>query len=257
MEHLFIDQYSGLDSVIHRLDPRTKIITFITFVILIVLTPPTYFLQFLLYFVIMAALILLSKIPFIFVFKRVLVVIPFVIVMGLFIPFIKEGEIAGAYSLGNIKLNVTYPGLIIFWNICVKAFLSVICLTLMTSTTPFPYFLKGLERLRIPCIFITVLSFMYRYLFVSIDELMRMKQAKDSRTIRPKKFFEIKMLANMLGSLFIRSYERGERVYLAMCSRGFNGRIKTLDNFSFGYKDAIFSIGLTSILVLIRFVEIL
>jgi len=257
MEHLFVDQYSGLDSVIHRLDPRTKIITFITFVIFIVLTPPGYFLQFLLYFAVIVALILLSKIPLLFVLKRVLAVIPFVIVIGIFIPFIKEGEIAAAYSLGNIKLNVTYPGLIIFWNICAKAFLSIMCLTLLTSVTPFPYFLKGLERLRVPGIFIMVLSFMYRYLFVSIDELMRMKQAKDSRTIKPKRFFEIKTLANMLGSLFVRSYERGERVYFAMCSRGFNGKIKTLDSFCLGYKDAIFSAGLTSILVLIRLARVL
>ncbi|MBL7068332.1 MAG: cobalt ECF transporter T component CbiQ [Candidatus Omnitrophica bacterium] len=257
MEHLFIDQYSGLDSIIHRLDPRTKIVTLIIFVIFIVLTPPTYFLQFLLYFVVIGGLILLSKVPFIFVFRRVLAVMPFVIVIGLFIPFIKEGEIAGAYSLGNIKLNVTYSGLIIFWNICIKAFLTVMCLTLLTSTTSFPFFLKGLEKLWVPGIFIMVLSFMYRYLFVSIDELMRMKHAKDSRTIKPKRLFEIKTLANMLGSLFIRSYERGESVYLAMCSRGFNGSIKTLDNSSFGYKDAIFSVGLTSILVLIRLTGIL
>lgn len=252
MKHLFIDEHSNLDSALHRLDPRTKIITFLVFIFFIVLTHPELFLQFSLYLLLLLSLIFLSKVPLIYVLKKSLVIIPFVILVSLFIPFIKEGELGGGYSLGNISLNITYSGIMVFWNICIKSFLSVICLILLSSTTSFPHFLKGLEELRFPRIIIMVLSFMYRYLFVTVDELMRMRQAKDSRTIRPRRFFELKTLANLLGNLFIRSYDRGERIYLAMCSRGFNGRIKTLKRDSFKYNDIIFAFGLVLLLVIIR-----
>lgn len=256
MKHLFVDEYSNLNSALHRLDPRTKIITFLIFIFFIVLTPPEYFLKFLLYLLLLLFLIFLSKVPFIYILRRSLVIIPFVILVSLFIPFIKEGEIAGGYSLGSIRLNITYSGLMVFWNICVKSFLSIICLILLSSTTSFPNFLKGLEKLRFPRIITMILSFMYRYLFVTVDELMRMKQAKDSRTINPKGFFELKTLANLVGNLFIRSYDRGERVYLAMGSRGFNGRIRTLDDYSFKYNDIFFGFGLALLLVIIRFAVI-
>lgn len=253
MRHVFIDEYSNLNSVLHRLDPRTKIIVFLLFVLFIVLTPPEHFFQFLLYGLLLLSLTLLSKIPLLYVAKKSLVIIPFVILVSLFIPFIKEGGIAGGYSLGSITLKLTRPGITIFWNICIKAFLSIICMIMLSSTTGFPYLLKGLEKLRSPSIIIMVFSFMYRYLFMAADELMRMKQAKDSRTIRPKRLFELKTLANLIGNLFVRSYDRGERIYLAMRSRGFNGRIKTLDRTCFRYNDAIFSFVIVSLLVIIRF----
>jgi len=254
MKHLFLDEYSSLSSVLHRLDPRTKTITFFIFVLFIVLTPPEYFIRFLLYLVLLSILIFRSKVPLAYIIKKSLVVIPFVLLVSIFIPFLKEGRVAGGYSLGSIRLNVTHTGLLIFWNICVKAFLSVICLILLSSTTGFPDFLKGLERLRVPKIIIMVLSFMYRYLFLAADELMRMKQAKDSRTIRPKRFFELKVLSNLIGNLSIRSYDRGERVYLAMCSRGFSGRVKTLNELSLKQGDIIFGFGIVSLLVIIRVV---
>ncbi len=256
MHHFFIDEYSGLNSVLHRLDPRTKIITFLVFILFTVLTPPEYYLKFLLYLLVLLSLIFISKIPILYVLKRSLIIVPFVILISLFIPFIKEGEVAGGYSLGKIRLDMTYSGLMVFWNICIKAFLSIVSLIMLSSTTSFPRFLKGLDQLHVPKLIIMILSFMYRYLFVTADELMRMKQAKDSRTINPKRFFEFKTLANLIGNLFIRSYDRGERIYLAMCSRGFTGRIKTLSTHTFKYSDIFFSFMLILLLVIIRFTRI-
>ncbi len=233
MRHLFLDQHSGLDSFIHRLDPRTKIATFITIVFFIVTTPTARFAQLSLYFAVLTALTLFSRVPFAFVLKKAFITVPFVMAIGVF-TLLGQGDSA------------------LFRSMTARAFLAVMSLSLMVSTTPFSYFLKGLERLRLPGIFIMVLSFMYRYLFVSVDELMRMKQAKDARTISPKGRFEIKALANIIGSLFIRSYERGERVYLAMCSRGFSGKIKTLNTSGFGRADALFGAGIALALLCIK-----
>jgi cobalt/nickel transport system permease protein len=101
---------------------------------------------------------------------------------------------------------------------------------LLTSTTKFTSLLKGLERLKVPKIFIMIISFMYRYLFLIVDELQRMERAKKSRTFgKAGRLRIIKTLSNIAGVLFVRSYERAERVYLAMCSRGFDGEIRTLE----------------------------
>jgi cobalt/nickel transport system permease protein len=94
------------------------------------------------------------------------------------------------------------------------------------ATTRFSELLKAFEKLGCPKIITMIMSFMYRYIFVIEDELMKMKQAKESRSVGGSGFFHAKALANMLGTLFIRSYERAEAVYLAMCARGFDGDVK-------------------------------
>ncbi len=240
MKHAYIDKYSGLNSLIHRLDPRIKTISLFTFVLFVILTRPAQFSAFALYGVLIAVLFLLSKIPPGFILKRSLVIIPFVLMAAIFIPFFKKGEVAGGYSFGTLKLTVTYDGLMILWNILVKAYLCVLSMILLITTTKLSDLLKALEKLRFPCVFVMILSFMYRYIFVVQDELMKMKQAKEARTIGGSSWFHTKVLANMIGVLFIRTYERAESVYLAMCSRGFDGKIKTIDGFRLKVKDFCF-----------------
>ena len=104
MEHSYIDQYGHLDSYIHKIDPRIKIISTVIMILSIILTPPVSFYSFLLYALLIACLVFLSKIPFGFVLKRSLVVFPFVVLAACFIPFFKEGEIAGGYSFGALRV---------------------------------------------------------------------------------------------------------------------------------------------------------
>ena len=240
MKHAYIDEHSNIDSYIHRLDPRIKIIALFAFILFVIFTRPTSFIAFALYGVLIAALILLSKIPFGFILKRSLVIIPFVLMAAIFIPFFKKGEVAGGYSFGTLKLTVTYDGLMIFWNILVKAYLCILSMILLVTSTKLSDFLKALEKLRFPSVFVIILSFMYRYIFVVQDELMKMRQAKEARSIGGSRWFHAKVLANMIGVLFMRTYERGESVYLAMCSRGFDGKIKTMDGFQLKMKDFCF-----------------
>ena len=126
MRHAYIDKHSGIDSIIHRLDPRIKVIALFTFIFFVIFTKPTSFIAFALYGVLIAVLILLSKIPLSFILKRSLVIIPFVLMIAIFIPFFKQGEVAGGYSFGSLKLTVTYDGLMIFWNVLVKAYLCIL-----------------------------------------------------------------------------------------------------------------------------------
>jgi len=251
VKHSFLDQYSERDSIIHRLDPRTKLITTLSFILAVVLTPPDRWQAFALYFLLVATLILLSRVPPLYVLKRSLVIMPFVLLIAIFIPFFKEGEVAGSYNLWLWQVTVTYSGLQVFWNILAKAWLSILSLILLTSTTKFSNLLKGLENLRLPRVMTMILSFMYRYLFVLVDEVMRMKQARDSRNFGGGRLWQLRTIGNMIGTLFIRSYERGERVYAAMVARGFDGQTRTLESLSFRQRDAFFGISLGLVLMLV------
>ena len=166
MKHSFIDQYSDRDSFLHKLDPRTKFITALAFILAVALTPPNRWQAFAVYFFLIAALIFLSKVPVLYVLKRSLVIMPFVILIAVFIPFFKEGEVAGSYNIWLWQVSVTYNGLQVLWNILAKAWLSILSLILLTSTTKIASLLDGLERLRMPRVMVMILSFMYRDIFV-------------------------------------------------------------------------------------------
>lgn len=254
MRHSYIDRHSEIDSYIHQIDPRIKLIAMFTLILSIIFTRPEAFVCFALYALFIAILILISKIPLKFILKKSLVIIPFVLMVAIFIPFFKKGEIAGGYSFGSLRLTVTYDGLMVLWNVLVKGYLSILSMILLMASIRFSDFLKALETLKLPRLFIMILSFMYRYIFVIEDELLKMRQAKQSRSVGGSNWLHAKALANMLGVLFIRAYERGEKVYLAMCSRGFNGNIKTMHNFRVKRGDFLFLLFIVSVLASIRFI---
>lgn len=252
MHHPYVDEYSGINSFIHRLEPRVKIIGFFVFIVFIVLSKPGSFLAFALYASLAAILILASRIPFKFIFKRSLVVVPFVLMVSAFIPFIEDGRIIAKFSLGSFELALTYDGLMLFCSIVIKAFLSICCMVLVMNSMSFCDFLNALEKLKIPLPITMILSFMYRYIFVIEDEFMKMRQAKESRSRGRSRWLDFKAHAFMAGVLFLRSYERAESVYLAMCSRGYNGRVNSANNFTVKQKDIVFLIGLLLILAGIK-----
>ncbi len=250
MKHSFLDKYSDLNSFIHKLDPRTKLITTIAFILAVALTPPNRWQVFVAYFFLVATLIFLSKVPVFYILKRSLVIMPFVLMIAIFVPFFKEGEVAGSYNIWLWQVSVTYSGLQVLWNILAKAWLSILGLILLTSTTKITNLLMGLEQLHLPRVMVMILSFMYRYIFVLVEEMMRMKQARDSRNFGGSKLWQLRTIGNMIGTLFIRSYERGERIYAAMLARGFDGHSRTINHLDFGLADTCFGISFGLVIVL-------
>lgn len=134
-------------------------------------------------------------------------------------PFIHKG--GGTVDLG--LFHVSKGGLLILWNVTVKSLISVACITLLASTTQFPDLMHGLERLHVPAFFTTVTAFMYRYIFIIVDEAERMKRARDSRNYQGRWIWHAKVTGYLIASLFLRSQERAEHVYHAMSARGFDG----------------------------------
>jgi len=228
MRHAYFDQYSRLDSFLQHREPRIKIIAFFSFIFFIIFTPLQKLEALCLYAIVIAILALTSQIPLSFIFKRSVAIVPFMLIV----------------SLSHLNL---------FWNIFLKACLAMLCLLLLTASTPFADFLKALEKLKCPRLIVMILSFMYRYFFLLQDELMRLEQARISRAgIGAAR--QLRALANSLGVLFLRSYEKSEAVYLAMCARGFCGEIKTLSNLRIAGKDILFLAVLLMVLVSVRFV---
>ncbi len=242
MHHQFIDQHSGLDSFLHKMDPRIKIIMFAGIIFFVLLTSSRQPIPLFFYSLIILILIRLSCVPVRFIFLRSLAILPFVILV--------------AFSL---LLSATHERLTFFGSLLTKAYLSILSMILLISTTKFVDLLKALEKMHCPVLFVMMLSFMYRYLYLFIDEFMRLNQAQESRTVRKtlNPGLKVKILSNMIGTLLIRSYERGESVYLAMCSRGYRGEIRTLHPLILRKSDCVFLavVFITLIGILLLFID--
>jgi cobalt/nickel transport system permease protein len=241
-------------SLLHRLDARAKILGFIGFTVVVVTTPALPMWPFLLYGGVLFFLIGVSRLPLRHVLRRVLVVIPFILVVAIFLPFFHQAG-GGGYSLGGMR--VTDEGLVVLWNVGAKAVLGALSMIVLGLTTSFAEMVSGFERLKTPSVFVLIVSFMYRYSFVFADELRRMRRAMAARNYRARWLWNAPTLGYMLSALFLRSYGPGERVYLAMLSRGYDGTVRLIERSRFGAADGAFLGGLLLIVVLIRAVSTL
>lgn len=226
MRHHFIDYHSGIPSPIRSLDPRVKIIISFAALVAVVATPNGRFADYCFFAPAIIALICASKIPPAFIMKRMLTLLPLVAIIAASLPFISPGKPIASFKI-IIPLSITDAGLINFVSVIIKAALAIWIMTLLISTTEFRDLLSGMQKLKIPSIFISILGFMYRYIFLFIDEAERLSCGRRARSFGRRPLLEVKGFAWMISSLFIRSFERAERVYHAMCSRGFAGSFMT------------------------------
>ena len=249
MNHSFIDEHSHIDGVLQRLDPRIKIVSFVALLFFIIFTRPDSILSLALYGLLIILLIGISKIPVYYILKRCLVVVPFILMTSIFLLFGNQGATITLFHVGNSHINVGAAGWTMFQSVMIKGVLSVLCLTLLTASTPFPLLLAALENMKFPKLITMILSFMYRYIFLIEDESMKMWRAMKSRSSGGSSWLHLKAIANMIGILFIRSYERGETVYLAMCSRGFDGTLKRTYHFDLRKHDLAFLFNIFIVLI--------
>ena len=198
--------------------------TVLAFISVSVSTPITRWPAFGAFFLLLVAAALASKIPLLLLFKRALIEIPFIF-FAILMPFFGTGE---KFEIAGIELY--REGLLAGTSIVVKGTLGVLAAVILSTTTTAREILRGLERLKLPAVMVQIASFMLRYVNVISDEMERMKVARESRGFVATGIKHWKVLATSAAALFIRSYERGERVHLAMLSRGFDGNLPSLDN---------------------------
>ncbi|MFJ2111640.1 MULTISPECIES: cobalt ECF transporter T component CbiQ [unclassified Streptomyces] len=215
--------YRAGDSPVHRLPPHCKLAAVFCFVVVVVSTPREAMWAFALYGVLLAAVAGVARIPAGVLLRRLLIEVPFV-AFAVLMPFVVPGE---RIAVAGAQLSV--PGLWGAWNVLAKGTLGVAASVLLASTTELRALLLGLQRLRLPPLLVQIASFMIRYGDVITDELRRMSIARRSRGFEARGPRHWGVLGKSAGALFIRSYERGERVHLAMVSRGYAGAMPVID----------------------------
>lgn len=225
------DAYQETGSLIHRIDARVKVIVTFLLILLIALTPMGAFGAYVGFFAIVMAGALVARVDPLSILKRSLIALPFA-GAAVSLIFTVPGP-----SLGTVPLlgwSISSTGLMRFASIMFKSFVSVQVAVLMMQTTHFTDMLWAFGALRVPRVLVAIFSFMYRYLFVLADEALRLTRARDSRSAAlsgsPGRSlaFRAKTTGRMIGNLFLRSYDRSERVYQAMVSRGYRGELKQL-----------------------------
>ena len=192
------EKYTDSNNLICRLDPRTKLIFSLVFLISMVLTPIKEIERFGFYFALILIIIFIARISPVYVFKRSVIVIPFILVVAGLAVFFTEGRVIKEIDFTIFKLRFTYEGISILLNALVKSWLSVVALTTIMLTTRFEDLLRGVELLKAPQIIVIMMSFMYRYIFVLIDEAAHLMQARNIRYFGGRFLSQIPVLGNMV-----------------------------------------------------------
>jgi len=210
------------ESVVHRLPPQVKIVAAFLGVICVVATPREAFPVFGGYVLLLLAVWAAARIPVGWILRRSVIELPFV-VLAVLLPFTGPDP-----RIDWLGLSLSEPGLLGAWNILVKGTLGVLTSLTLAATTPMRDLLVGLQRLRAPALVTTIATLMLRYLDVISGEARRMRLARISRGHDPRFLWQAGATARGIGALFLRSYERGERVHLAMLARGWTGAMPVL-----------------------------
>jgi len=209
-------------SVVHRLPAEVKIVALVVFVLAVVATPREMFWPFGIYALMLLGGWRLARVPLRWILPRMLIEVPF-LVLAILLPFTEGGE---RVKVGGLSLSVA--GLYAAWGIVIKGTLGVAASLTVAATTPARELPLALSRLGVPALLTSILVLMIRYIDVLTAEASRMRMARLSRGDSPRNLHQAGAIAKSAGALFLRSYERGERVYLAMLSRGYDGTVPPL-----------------------------
>ena len=209
-------------SPVHRLPAHVKIVVLVGYVLAVVATPRGVFWPYAAHLLALAGAVAVSRVPLAHLAKRLVIEVPFV-VFALVLPFVATGP---RTAVGPVEIS--QPGLEAAAALLAKGTLGVLASLLLAATTEPRDIVAGFEKLRLPQPLVQIMSFMLRYTEVVAADLGRMRVARESRGFRARSVRQWPALGATLGALFIRSYERGERVHLAMLSRGYTGRLPTL-----------------------------
>jgi cobalt/nickel transport system permease protein len=217
--------------VLHRADARLKFVATVSFIVALSLLPVGAYLLLGLAWLVIVGLSVLAHVGPLRTARRAFLAAPFLLA-ALPLVFTRPEDPLGSVILGPLTLTISGEGLRIFTTIALKSWISVQAALLLAFTTPFHDLVDGLRQLRLPTIMVVIISFMYRYLSVLSDEATRMARARASRSADPggtgggSILWRARVTGSMVGSLFLRSYERSERIYAAMQARGFEGELR-------------------------------
>jgi cobalt/nickel transport system permease protein len=223
-------------SPVHRLDPRAKIIGLVAVTLVAVSTPLAAWPVFAGCALVQVAVAASARISPREIWRRVRFVLPLVLLAAIFLPFVRKG--GPSYEIG--PLTAYEDGLEVFGAVALKATIGTVSAVLLGATSTFPAVLRGLEAMRVPRLLVLIAAFMYRYLFVIVEEAGRMRAALAARAYRPRTALHAGALGRVATAMFLRTYARGERVYHAMLARGYTGAMPQLSPLTLRRADLLF-----------------
>ena len=230
----FLDPYRHRQSLIHALDPRVKFVFTLAFVLTMALLPFGAWPVYVLMLTVSLSITVLSELGLRYVLKRSLLAIPFVLA-AVPLLFTVPGPALLTIPTGSLSLTITSTGLERLLSIMFKSWVSVQVAIVFSAATPFPDMLLAMRAVKIPRLLVSLFGLMWRYMFVMVDEairLMRARAARSGAVDRPDMksggpiVWRAKVTGGMAGNLFIRSIDRGERIYDAMAARGYDGEVR-------------------------------
>jgi cobalt/nickel transport system permease protein len=255
MHSNIFDRYQISNSTLHRLSPIVKVVVAILFIFSNALLPDGDWRSFGISWAIIFSLNLLARLGWGYTLKRSLIALAAITAL-----FSLPGKTLAIWHLGSLELILTDAGLLRFLSILVRSWLSVQIAILLVATTQFPDLIHALEHLRLPKMLVTIIAFLYRYMSVLTDEVLRLLRARQSRSaLLPEQrgggnlLWRARTAGNMVGQLFLRSYERSDRIYHAMLSRGYRGHLRTLNPHSMSSRDWTLIIFAFLLIVLLQF----
>ena len=202
---------------IHHLDSRVKLIGTVLFVLIVIATPPGAWRYFGVEGIFLSFVIGLAGLPPRELARRWLglfLLVGFLTIM-----------VAPAHPA-----RVRYGLAVVAASILIRNGLALLTMLVLAGTTPFPKLLSALRKLGVPPVLVATLQFMDRYRYVLLDELSRMAIARRARSFHRGNSLSWSLLGGLIGMLFLRTFERGERVHDAMIARGWSGVIRNLDD---------------------------
>lgn len=229
------DRYHERASLVHKLDPRSKLLVVLIFILNTALLPDGSWSAFLLSWLLIIGASSAALVGILEITKKSVIALPFALA-AITVLFNQPGNPVMTFEkIAPWTIIITDAGVVRFFSILLRSWLSVQSAILLVTTTRFPDLIHAMRHLHMPQIIVSIVSFMYRYMFVLVDETMRLLRARDSRSAKiPDKpgggtlHFRARVAGNMAGQLFLRSYERSDRVYNAMVARGYRGELLTI-----------------------------
>jgi cobalt/nickel transport system permease protein len=235
-------------SSVHRLDPRAKIVICTAVTVVAVSAPLALWPVYVGCALTLAIMAAIGRVPVSQLWRRARWVVPLVLIVGVFLPLVRTG--GQAWELG--PLTIHEAGLAVFAQVAAKTLIGVSSAVVLTSTTSFPDVIAGLEAMRLPKVLVLIASLMYRYMYVIVEDVGRMRSALTARAYRPRHALQAGAIGKVAGALFLRSYERGERVHLAMLARGYRNRMPRLVPLELEPRDAVVLTAIPAMLIALR-----
>ena len=241
-----LDRLALGQTPLHRLDPRAKLITTILFVLCVV-SFDRYTISAMLPFLIYpVALIAIADLPVGLMLRKILIVVPFALMIGLFNPLIDRQVLM---QIGTLDI---WGGWVSCASILLRALLTASVALILVAITGFQAICQALEKLGMPRTLVVQLSFLYRYIFVLTDEGVRTARARQLRSFG-KRGCGVGQFGTLIGHLLLRTWERAERIHMAMRVRGFSGEIRSCPSGArFGRNELLFMTGWGALFILLR-----